>query len=526
MAKGEFVLNIGDDNVVLTRITEGKVANAWLGSPDPALAHEELAEALAEDTSARISVLFDTLDQSFKEEEIPRVSILDRRKVLARHINMAFPGANLRGARLAEQTDRKTLIYEMGSIPLDGRTPGWIDFIQSLPNERGGFYTIAAENVDIARALAPSDATPPESGNHWRHFIGVNVTGGLRQIIEKNGRLCLTRLTQAPPPDTPPDEFADMIVRDFKATITYIRRLGYQVGEVLDLTVLTTAENKRHLEEMTWDDARSASIYTPYQAGALLGLGSLGKEDQAYCDVLHAAWFASKGKGRLPLTRSAALGGVKDDLRELAYFAAPYAAGVAVAATIGWAGWTGYQLYDYSTRNQGLQLQLAQVQSNLARNQAEAGALPYTAAQVRNVITVAEALDAGKMDIVPILEGIAGALENDAVVMNIDLSNGAVMSSAAGSGQNGPAAPMLSVDIEMQLADVIATAEEAVQTAQRLEQRLVAGFGAPYVVTMTREPVGAQASEELAGGLGRAEVVVDDFSRERFAVAFRIERAR
>ena len=66
MAKGEFVLNIGDDNVVLTRLVDGKVANAWLGSPDPAMAIEELGEALATDSKGRISVLVDTLDQSFK----------------------------------------------------------------------------------------------------------------------------------------------------------------------------------------------------------------------------------------------------------------------------------------------------------------------------------------------------------------------------------------------------------------------------------------------------------------------------
>src|SRR5215218_5264779 len=105
MAKTEYVLNIGDDNVVLTKFKDGKVENAWLGSPDPALAIEELGEALAEDKNGRVSVIVDTLDQSFKEEEIPKVGILDRRKLLARHINMAFPGANMRGARIVKESD-------------------------------------------------------------------------------------------------------------------------------------------------------------------------------------------------------------------------------------------------------------------------------------------------------------------------------------------------------------------------------------------------------------------------------------
>src|ERR1700744_400433 len=111
MAKSEFILSIGDDNVVLTRIVDGKVANAWLASPDPALANEELGEALAEDKKCKISILVNTLDQTIREEEIPKVSVLDRRKVLGRHVNMAFPGANLRGARLIEAT-KSALLYQ------------------------------------------------------------------------------------------------------------------------------------------------------------------------------------------------------------------------------------------------------------------------------------------------------------------------------------------------------------------------------------------------------------------------------
>ena len=531
MAKSEYVLNIGDDNVVLTRFIDGKVANAWLGSPDPAMALEELGEALAEDPKGRISVIVDTLDQSYKEEEIPKVSILDRRKVLARHINMAFPGANLRGARIVKETDKKTLLYEFASVPLDGRIPGWMDFISSLPNEKGGIHAIASENVDILSALAPKDAELVEEGkNHWRHMIGVNVTGGLRQIIEKNGRLSLTRLTQAPPADTPPAEFADMIIRDFKATITYIRRLGYQVGESLDLVVLTTPENKAVLQDLDWDSARSVSVYTPYEAGALLGLGSLGKEDQAYCDVLHAAWFASKRKSLLPLTRAAALGDTKDDIRELAFVAAPYAAGLLVAAVLGWTGWTLYEFLDMRGKNAQLNVQLSQLKSTLTQEQASVAALPYDVGRVRNVIDVATTLDAGKVDIVPLLENIAAALESDAVVLDMKFINNGV-----GGAQQAGARPAVgpkvayAVDIGLRLAAVISKADEAVQTARRIEKRLKDRFGKDYNVTMTTEPVGAQAQEQLSGGFGGNEMQVASrsgggASPEAFRAAYRIER--
>jgi len=526
MAKTEYVLNVGDDNVVLTRLNNGKVANAWLGSPDPAMAQEELGEALAEDSKGRISVLFDTLDQSFKDEEIPRVGVLDRRKLLARHINMAFPGANLRGARLVAETAKKTIIYEMASVPLDGRIPGWLDFIQSLPHEKGGIYTIATENVDLLAALAPKDAPVEEGKNHWRHLIGVNVTGGLRQIIEKNGRLSLTRLTQAPPADTPPGDFADMIIRDFKATITYIRRLGYQVGEPLDLVVLTTPGNKAVLQDHDWDGARSVTVYTPYEAGAVLGLGSLGREDQAYCDVLHAAWFSSKKKPVLPLTRAAALGDTKDDIRELAFLAAPYAAGLLMAALVGWSGWTTYELVDNTGKNEALQAQLSGISAKVAATQAEVDKLPHRAAQMRNVLAVAKTLDTGKVNIGPILSNVATALDSDATVLSFDyLAGGGEPARPGGTAGGKPAE--YSVEISLRLASVIASADEAVQTARTIEERLAATFGKEFRVEMTVSPVVAQAETNLVGGLGDGETLSTAADQnESFFATYRIEKVQ
>ncbi|MBL8642495.1 MAG: hypothetical protein JNK21_01070 [Rhodospirillaceae bacterium] len=497
--KSEYVLNIGDDNVVLIRFVDKRMVNAWLASPDPATALEELGEALAEDKKGRVSVIVDTLDQAFKEEEVPKVNILDRRKILSRHITMAFPGQSMRGARLIGPGERNTLLYEFASVPLDGRIPGWIEFYESLPNEKGGVYAIASENVDIVPALAPKD-TPVEQGNHWQHLIGINVTGGLRQIIAKNGRLSLTRLTQAPPPDTPPDEFADMIVRDFKATITYLRRLGYSVGEPLDLVLLTTAANRDALDKLEWTGARSVNILTPYEAGAMLGLGAIGPEDQAYCDVLHAAWFANKRQPNLKLTRSVSMGDIRDDLRELAFVAAPYAAGIVAVSTLAWTGVTAVEYFTANSERDRLTAQSTEIKNSLASEQSRISGLPYDAAQMRNIFDVETAMDRGKQDIIPHLSKVYDSLQSDAIVLDLKFAP-----AGAAPGRPSQAARQNTTDyaltLRMRMASVIATADEAVQASRRLQQRLANSFGKDYTVTVVKEPVAAQASEVLTGGL-------------------------
>ncbi len=499
MAKSEYVLNIGDDNVVLIKFIDKKFSNAWLASPDPATALEELGEALAEDKKGRVSVMIDTLDQAFKEEEIPKVNILDRRKILSRHITMAFPGQSMRGARLiGPGAKNATLIYEFASVPLDGRIPGWIEFYESLPNEKGGVYAVAPENADIVAALAPKDAAAVEQGNHWQHFIGINVTGGLRQIIAKNGRLSLTRLTQAPPPETPPDEFADMIVRDFKATITYLRRLGYSVGEPLDLVVLTTAANREALEKLEWTGARGVSMLTPHEAGAMLGLGSIGPEDQAYCDVLHAAWFANKRTPNLKLTRSVAMGDIRDDLRELSFVSAPYVAGVVAASLLAWTGLTAVNYFSASQARAEAAAKIATFKSSLSQETASLAALPYDAAKLRNILDVDAAMDIAKIDMLPLISKVYDAQQGEAELLRFKFAPSTEARSAA-AGKAG--AGGYSMTLAMRLASVVSTADEAVKAAARLEKRFGEVFGKEFAVKMTKEPVAAQAATALAGGL-------------------------
>ncbi|MCB2108601.1 MAG: hypothetical protein KDE14_12920 [Rhodobacteraceae bacterium] len=508
--KGEFILTIGDDNVVLIRMEDKKVANAWLASPDPATALEELGEALAEDKKGKVSILIDTLDQTFKEEEIPRVGVLDRRKVLSRHITMAFPGQNMRGARfVGDGPGKKTLNYEFAAVPLDGRIPGWIEFYDSLPNVKGGVHILAAENVDLISALGPKDA-PVEQGNHWRHFIGINVTGGLRQIIEKNGRLSLTRLTQAPPPETPPDEFADMIVRDFKATITYLRRLGYVVGDPLDLVIVTTSANRDAMENLTWDGARSVTIQTPHEAAAMLGLGAIGPEDQAHCDVLHAVWFAHKGRSAIPLTRSVAMGDAKDDIRELAFLVSPYAAGVAIAALIGWTGLAAYELFNVSQESDRIVRELTQVKSSLTTEQAQVAELPYDAATLRNVFDVEDAMENGRIDVIPDLTRIYDSLQSDAVVLKIEVQNVSSADPGSSSRRNlNAGATGYTITINLRLAPVITSANEAVTVTRQIRQRLVDQFNKGYQVELSKEPVAAQAASNLSGGLFDSAAITD-----------------
>ena len=495
MARGQFILSVGDDNVVLTHFVNGQIKNAWIADPDPDLAHEELGEALATDKKADIGILVDTLDQTYQQDDLPKVGFLDRRKIVNRHMALEFAGQNLRGAKLIKENPNKTLTYQFVSIPNDGRLAGWINFVVSLPNELTGYFALATEAVTMLEQLTPEELEPVEEGNHWRHIIGVNVTGGFRQIIEKNGSMGFTRLTQAPPEDTPPPEFADNINRDFKATVTYIKRLGYVAGDTLDLVIITSPDIKESLSGLDWADTRSVTVLTPLEAAEKLDLGSIGNEDQAFCDILYAAWLANQRQPALKLSR-AAVGDTYEDLRDLAFFLSPYAAGLAVAATVIYTGFAYFQASQLQEQQLALASQLNQARTIQTDTEQQNETLPFAADEMRSTFAVVESLESDQIDLTTDLQHIFEALDGDGVVISMDLL-------AQASGGRGPVTATVpyELNIRMQLDSLILTAEEALEVSRRIEARLRDNFDDNYEVEMTLEPTGAQAEESLSGDL-------------------------
>jgi hypothetical protein len=289
--------------------------------------------------------------------------------------------------------------------------------------------------------------------------------------------------------------------------------------------VLTTATNRAALDSKTWDGARSVSLLTPYEAGAMLGLGSIGPEDLSTCDVLHAAWFANKRVTNLKLTRSVAMGDMKDDLRELGFVVAPYAAGLIAASVLGWTVMTTIDYFDASARQTELTSQVSELKAQLGQQRAAVATLPYDAARMRNVFDVESTMDRGKADIVPFLSKIYDSLQSDAVVLDFRFGGTSATQARPPTGGQAPAQEII---VRLRLSPLISTADEAVQAARRLEQRLVTSFGAGFAVKMTQEPVAAQASENLAGGLfstaaaGEASLSQSARTDEPFFVGFTI----
>ena len=198
---------------------------------------------------------------------------------------------------------------------------------------------------------------------------------------------------------------------------------------------------------------------------------------------------------------------------------APYAAAASVVGCLGWIGWTLFQTSNVQSDSARIQSELGSAKTLQAQEEAKLTTLPYDAANMRNVFDVLDSMNAGEVDLTPVLNGLFGSLDNDAIVLELIFSTQSDARTTA----------VYTVDVRMKLDDLITTADEAVQVASALEARLKQNFNEGFQVEMTVEPVAAQSEEGFSGGLLDAEASAGAAQQggrteEAFYTEFRIAR--
>lgn len=495
-----YVLTVGEEFSVLTLLSGSAVKNAWIVPAEPEEGVAEIRAVLKDDRKAPVTLLADTFEQIYKEEAVPKVGRFDQAKVVRRHAAQAVPGDMWQAALAQGQDPRGTkLFYLFCGLPRTDHVSGWVSFFESLPNPRGGIHLLPMESLGLMNALFEGEPKA-QGGVRWRIMTTMNVTGGLRQIVAKQGRMMLTRLTPAPPEDMDLREAAAMMARDFRQTLTYVKRMGYREGDALDLALIVDPEMVETLRETAWD-AQSVLVTTPHEVGLRLGLGSVGKPEQPFGDVLHAAWFATRKKPAIDLARPSEQ---KTDWQKQAEQAAPLAAAVAVAGVLYGSYVTADALWSTWQNIQGLEARIAAATAARDTAQGERDALPYDADTMRGTLALADELQAGAIATTPLLRALDTAMKNRVAVRTLDLENGLAAPSPDGSGGGGGGGGQAEepafawrADLELMLVD-IATAEDALTLSEKLMADLRAALPG-LRITLTRPPVAILPDQTLTG---------------------------
>ena len=293
-----FILNIGDEGATLVQIRAGQVVDAVFAEAAADEGWEAMREALQADPTARVVVVADVLEQMFREDTVPKVGFFDRGKIVQRRLDLTFPNDILKAALPLARVRGAPQSVLFTALPMSPHLEKWVAFLDEFPNPLSGFYMLPLEVVGLAGRLAPP--VQGETRRVWRALISQEAASGFRQVFESGGKLIVTRLTQRAAQPLTPEAEAMLIERELRSSISYIKRLGFSDADRLDVVVLADPAVCRAVDERDLP-ATTVTVNTPYQAGVLLGLGELGRDDSPFADVLLGLWVAKKKRPTMTL---------------------------------------------------------------------------------------------------------------------------------------------------------------------------------------------------------------------------------
>lgn len=509
-----FILVLGDEGAVLVHVVRGGVRNAWFVPADSEEGPEAFSEFFATDRAATLFVEVDTVEQLYREETLPKANILDHAKVLARRLSIAFPSEELRAAVPLKGKDKASRKYLFTALPLSPWLKRWAALIEKLPNPTIAFCLLPIESQAMVRALAPASGPAKPGDRHWRMLVTLQVTGGFRQIVELNEQLILTRMTQRSAEDVEPADLAASIEREFKSSISYLKRLGFQDSDPFDLVILIGADTHDAVRARAFDTS-SLTVLTPFEAGQRLGFKRSADPESPYSDVLHALWLSRKMAMPLRLATPT--------IQRQFYMAqtrrfAPITVGALTLAQLMYAGSVGQEIWDSMDLRANRQTDLNAVRQQHERQLGELKKLPVSIEEMRATVQANAALDKRALALGPIWSGLDRALGTEARLVRYNIEvEGDKPGDAPAAGRparpqpprpGAPAAapadgPPHKLGLTAEFPNAIGQPALALDQARSLGDRLTAALPG-YKIEIGRLPVSVLPGQTFTGSQGGA----------------------
>jgi len=298
-----FVLFVGDEGTILLYL-KGNVVLSRQFVPDASEQNlEELKTSLDKDTKAPLSIVIDSLDQTYVQQTLPPVSSMSVKKLMKRRLERDFGANDIKGSILLgrETTGRKDWNFLMVSIEKSRQMTLWLEFVYTLPNRFIGIYLVSVESEIILKNLDRAMGVPKGgTGSKWKFFVSHNKVGGFRQVILRDDRIIFTRMAQ-PIGESTPEVIAGNIEQEMQSTIEYMKRLSFDPGSGLDIYIIAGSAVKPVIDKSKFPGT-NFTIMTPFEAAGYLGIEGATQPTDQFGDVILAATISASPKHILMLS--------------------------------------------------------------------------------------------------------------------------------------------------------------------------------------------------------------------------------
>ncbi len=421
------ILMISDDALFIYSISSKgvKLVEAVPWSADNF--EDNVALIISKDCGGKpVLIINDMVEQHYRKEKIPRVSMMDKQNVVKRKLNVAFPNYPVRAALPLKEKVAKTDKSMAGSIYIFAAVPASDAFKKTMEAATrsmapiAGFSLLPIEASDMIKKLADKLSSKNEKKATWTVFIGQHQGGGLRQIVIKNGELALTRMTPIVETDDDPSLWANEVYQEFQATMSYLSRFGLDSSDGLNVILISDSSTGDIVSELI-DVPCNFHALASDEAGRILKL-PLGIQNSPHlADGLHVAWIGRKSKFILPM-KAKQIDNVSQP-RQIAAMAS-------VLLLLG-GSFQAYQMLDYyqqleetkedisSVMNRKSQLDL-QYEKEVKRKKD----LGFDIQLIQSSLGVYDNLVKNQIDVMPLFYKIGMALGKDMRIDRIQISRG------------------------------------------------------------------------------------------------------
>ncbi len=369
------VLIAGDESLHFYKASGKKAVHVISLSWETEDFEKRAARLLEKECGGRpVTILYDLVEQHYRKEPVPSVSVLDKKHVIDRKLMMAFPNypavaamplkekpgiGTPSGGKASGSGVRGASQYLFAALPNSDILRKLIRTARKTHLNISGFGLLPVESSAMASQLSRA-VSKGKKPSRWVVMIGQHRNGMLRQIITKNGEIALTRLTPIVDSDSDVSLWASDVAGEFKATMSYLSRFGYNPKDGLDVILISKPEAGQAAAERISEPCRFTHM-TLREAGKILGISLPKEKDLRYADALHAAWTARRPALVLPV-RCAELSAITLPRKAVS--------ALGLVLFIGGVGLAGYFFHSFE-QYAGRQAALTRVEKQLAAVQAE-----------------------------------------------------------------------------------------------------------------------------------------------------------
>jgi hypothetical protein len=445
---------------------------------------------------------------------------MDRASVLKRRVQASFPNYNIRGALEMKKARGKSRavvdpstegLYLFAAVPISEPVVKTINAIKKSMSPIVGFALLPIESADMVHALSAQrsgkkSATPPAK---WSVFIGQHRSGGLRQVITRDGQLAMTRMTPVADGDVTPEQWAQEVAQEFKSTVSYLSRFGYTPDDGTDLFVVASAKGGQELESLI-EIPCNYTAFTVNEAARHLGMNLGLQEDARYADPLHAMWAGRKAKLTLPM-EAADLTRLHKPRQTAA------AAALLLFAGLGYLSWLAYtnvsQMVETKGKIEEQQMALSAAEAEYQTEVDRMKALGFNITLIQGGIGAFKSFEERKLAALPFVQKVGNALGKE---LRIDALKVLYVPKAAAQ-QNAPVDATATIQGDELEANLLLSfppelePEIGVREVNALEQRLtetLTGYTvsvAKQVANMTYTDVFQDVSGDKKGAEGKGQ---------------------